>query len=714
MKLKTIVIALLLLMPFVTKAKEENKIVLQYSFPEPEIKEIEINGEKYDIVLMHSLPLHGDVGKPILPVKPLYILLPPDGKVKDISIEYMEREKLGKFKIPVAEIPKEIGNKKIELIAKEFKPTTYLFRGYKILVLRLQPVYYDGESKFIYYYKKAKVSIDIEKDEISPLLRGLKEDEERVLQIVENPEMILKYREVGKECNKNYDYVIITSRALKDSFQEFIKEKEEYGMNVTVVCVEDIKNNKSFWDSKPIFNDTQAKIRNFIRWAYLNWGIDYVLLGGDASTIPPRYMWVEGELDEWYDVPSDLYYACLDGSFNTDEDSKWGEPNDGESGDVDLIAEVYVGRICADSAGEVENFATKTIEYESKYDDYIAKVLLVGEDLGWTGEARWGGNHLDQIIDECNDGNYTTHGIPSDEYDIYKLYDRDKPWEKEDLMKLLNQGFHIVCHVGHSNYYYNMRMMLDDVMELKNDKYFFAYSIGCMAGGFDNGDCIAEYFTVKTSHGAFAGIWNTRYGWGGGEYPPYDLIDYGSQRYLREFWDAVFGEGIKELGKANQDSKEDNLWRINDVVMRFCYYEITLFGDPSLKLKEVDKNYPTKPEKPKGITKGKAGEEYVFSTVAYDADGDKLYYKWDWGDGNVSKWLGPYEQGEIVNASHSWQRKGVYFVRVKVKDEHGAESEWSDSLAVAIPYVKWNIIDILANIIEKFFQIFFFVQKIMK
>ena len=51
---------------------------------------------------------------------------------------------------------------------------------------------------------------------------------------------------------------------------------------------------------------------------------------------------------------------------------------------------------------------------------------------------------------------------------------------------------------------------------------------------------------------------------------------------------------------------------------------------------------------------------------------------------------------------------------VKAKDEHGAESEWSDGLAVAIPYVRLNIIDVLANIMEKFFRIFFLILKIMR
>jgi len=111
-------------------------------------------------------------------------------------------------------------------------------------------------------------------------------------------------------------------------------------------------------------------------------------------------------------------------------------------------------------------------------------------------------------------------------------------------------------------------------------------------GGFDEtsgqqDDCFAEFLTVKTSHGAFAVIMNAREGWGA-----YGSTDGPSQRFNREFFDAVFNEGVRNpektcLGVANQDSKEDNLWRINEPYMRWCYYELNLLGDPQISLKPV-------------------------------------------------------------------------------------------------------------------------------
>ncbi|MCD6108537.1 MAG: hypothetical protein J7J89_03585, partial [Thermoplasmata archaeon] len=57
----------------------------------------------------------------------------------------------------------------------------------------------------------------------------------------------------------------------------------------------------------------------------------------------------------------------------------------------------------------------------------------------------------------------------------------------------------------------------------------------------------------------------------------------------------------------------------------------------------------------------------------------------DWGDGTNSGWLGPYNSGETVEASHSWSEKGEYSIKVKAKDINGLESEWSDPLVISMP-----------------------------
>ena len=282
-------------------------------------------------------------------------------------------------------------------------------------------------------------------------------------------------------------------------------------------------------------------------------------------------------------LPSDVYYACLDGNFNKDMDDKWGENATGndvdDTDEADLYAEVWVGRACVDSVEEVNNFINKTIAYEqSSNEQQMMQILLVGEYLGFGGDAEWGGNHMEKVVPL----------IPSS-YNITRLYEKEKEWNKYTLANILNRGVNLVNHLGHGWTTYALKMHNGDLKLLHNDDYFFLYSQTCLAGSFDNwypedhyydDDCFAEHLTLD-KHGAFACIMNSRYGLG-----RENSTDSPGQRFDTSFFKALFQENIKELGRANHYSKEDNVWRINENGMRWIYYETNLFGDPQVALKE--------------------------------------------------------------------------------------------------------------------------------
>jgi hypothetical protein len=92
---------------------------------------------------------------------------------------------------------------------------------------------------------------------------------------------------------------------------------------------------------------------------------------------------------------------------------------------------------------------------------------------------------------------------------------------------------------------------------------------------------------------------------------------------------------------------------------------------------------PDKPARPEGPIEGKVGKKYEYISSTSDPDGDQIYYLWDWGDGNFSQ-CGPYNSGEIANASYTWSKEGDYKIRVRARDIHGKESEWSDPLLISI------------------------------
>jgi parallel beta-helix repeat protein len=89
-----------------------------------------------------------------------------------------------------------------------------------------------------------------------------------------------------------------------------------------------------------------------------------------------------------------------------------------------------------------------------------------------------------------------------------------------------------------------------------------------------------------------------------------------------------------------------------------------------------------------GPTTGLINGNYTFCITATDPNEFNLYSKWDWGDGNITDWLGPYSSGETVCASHIWPHKGTYDVKVKLKNENDHESSWSDPHVITIYELK--------------------------
>lgn len=101
----------------------------------------------------------------------------------------------------------------------------------------------------------------------------------------------------------------------------------------------------------------------------------------------------------------------------------------------------------------------------------------------------------------------------------------------------------------------------------------------------------------------------------------------------------------------------------------------------------VEIDYPnTPPQKPiiDGPTAGQPNIAYEFRFNASDQNNDKIMYYIDWGDNSTSGWIGPYTADVPVIQSHTWSERGGFSIKAKVKDQHGAESDWSDPFAISI------------------------------
>jgi hypothetical protein len=586
-------------------------------------------------------------GEPRLPFYVARLLLPPGTTAADLSVVGEPLDLPGGYLVEPAQAPvranQEAGpptepSDAVYALGAPYPGVLHasldvqVKRGYAMAIVTLYPVQYTPAEERLTYYESLNVRIDLRPAPLSPMLRAGAQDRDRaeVERLVSNPAVLEGYAEAlassgegrgGSEAldpSQSYDYLIVTNQALASApgphnLQAFAADKEAQGLRTTIVTTEWIAANYGG-------GDLQTRIRNHIADAYATWGVDYVLLAGDAdgasiggetgpAIVPVRGLYgrvpsTGGDTVE-QNIASDLYYACLDGPYDNNGNGLYGEPTDGlASGDVDLLPEVYVGRAPVDNASELANFVRKTLAYQAEANAYLRSVLLVGEKLGDDWPAPWGGDRKDDTRYGATGGGMTTVGFENSPYAAFyetrTLYDRDYPghiWPVSEVISAINSPVHIVNSAGHANIDYLMRLTRDLVdTQLTNDRYFIGYDQACYAGSFDNRrlpelgggydpiDSIVEHLTVR-DHGAVAYIANSRYGWNNASDPHTGP----SQFFDRLFWDAVLGEGLATIGRAHADAKQDGYALLGPAGMtgafRWAYYELNLLGDPALRIK---------------------------------------------------------------------------------------------------------------------------------
>ncbi|MGB3944708.1 MAG: C25 family cysteine peptidase, partial [Methanothrix sp.] len=612
----------------------------------------------YDRVTIPGLNDRIVPGEPVIPFKTTRILIPYGEEVQEIKVVAGNEKSLGRVSIMPGQNSVPIGftgnctecrpqdnwtspddaflDESIYGSEEPYPEVAYSVlgvqkkHGYSILSINLYPIKYIPKTGDAYSFAAFDVEVTTSPEETLSrgLLRALPRDRREVEMIVDNPEKMTTYPSdlaaTGRSLllDGKYDYIIITNQYLKEApgpynFQTLIENKKEKGLNAAIVTVEDIYSNYR----RSVRQDDQEIIRDFIRDAYLNNEITYVLLGGDGdgariggetwdAIVPTRllYAWAYEPDPESCGIPrervgiaSDLYYACLEGDFKG-ANGVYGGPG------VNLYANVYVGRAPVDNYVELSNFVRKTIAYEStpSTDRYLRGIWMVGEYMEPMGvltlddeplTSKWGGDYKDEI-----------KPIFPANFSVQTLYDRDFPgddccpnqhnWGREHLIREIDANYvHAINHVGTSNFCdivaYVMKMGYQHADALTNQKYFLGYSQAGYAGAFDNRDpngiylphdCVLEHF-VTAKGGAFAFIGNSRYGL----IDPNVIGNGPSQKFDQAFWEEMFnttdeyGRPVTNIGYINQISKERFVDEVNAVGggnMRYSYYSINLLGCP--------------------------------------------------------------------------------------------------------------------------------------
>ncbi|MDD4224085.1 MAG: C25 family cysteine peptidase [Candidatus Cloacimonetes bacterium] len=572
-------------------------VVYSYTLDVPELKAA---GE-YTLIKLSGAQSWGTPGSPDLPWFGTQILLPTGEEAVDIQVELSSPQSI-ELDRPVAplqpqyplsslEIHPRVGpDPAVYLSAGTYPNTahnglnTHFLAGHPINFSAVCPFRYDPLANELTFYRQVSVRVESAPSaRAAASLQFLKQDtatRSYLLKTVDNAAQIPRY----DSRNTGWDYLVIYDEAKLAQWQPFQTFYQLRGQNVLLKTVQDII-------AQTDGDDTQEKIRNYIISLYATDPLRHVLLAGDTDVIPHRGFYVNmgGGSQVDADIPADMYYSCLDGTWNNDDDNYWGEHME-----TDLVPELSIGRFCYNSDAEIANFISKTQLYlNDPVVDEATSALFVGEWL-WDGPT-WGGDYMDEMIGGSSAHGYTTVGVPAD-WNISTMYDRTygaaDSWTGSQLRPLLSNGPGLVNHLGHSATTYTMRMTNNSVTPTSitndgiNHNLSVVFTQGCYSGSFDNrdtspgdytADCITEKFT-SISTAAVAMIAHSRYGWG-----MQGSTDGASQKIHRQYIDAIFGEDIRELGFTLTDSKIDNIPFIqNSPVMYWVTYETNLIGDPGL------------------------------------------------------------------------------------------------------------------------------------
>jgi len=674
--------------------------IISVTIPVGSYKIKEVDG--YDEISIENFGRLLIPGKPNLPSKIFAVGIPPGTEITKIIFDIGEGLVLpGTYSVPPTSLSRVIGQENPDVYEQESQiyeenyesvyssdepyPSSNVefvktvgFRKYNLVDVRVTPFTYYPLSGKLKYYPNIEVHVSY------TIPEGFLPEDIMIDNIVGSEQwaegIILNYNQAktwypsspsGREM---YDYVVITLDSLTSSITSLVNWEEVKGRSVKVVTTDWINSNYNGYD-------LAEKMRNFLREKYPSeeWGIEYVCLIGHYDDVPMR----RTAQNTGYGQPeTDYYYAELSlpdsQSWDADGDHQYGESSD----PIDFYAEVSVGRIPWSDPTTVEHICDKSVAYEGTDDPSFKKNILL------LGAFFWPDTDNAVLMEEKVDQDWMTDWTMTRMYEQgQSSYPMDYNLDYNNVKNVLSSGtYAFVNWAGHGSptacyEYYPSQAFVDTTTcnYLDDDYPAIIFADAC-----SNSD--TDYLNIgqamlKRGGVGFLGSTKVAYGKPGWN-NPYS----GSSQSLDYFFTTCCTSGDYTQGEAHQwalyEMYTNGLWS-------YTYYEMfewgALWGNPDLTMAPViTSDSPTTPSKPDGPDEWIIDEEVIFSTSSTDPNGDQIYYMWDWGDGNISDWLGPHPSGQTTDATHSWAELGDYEIKVIAKDIYGAKSNWSEVKILSI------------------------------
>ena len=232
--------------------------------------------------------------------------------------------------------------------------------------------------------------------------------------------------EIFSNMAPNYDYIIITTSALKPSLRRIAALKRQKGYRTGIVTMEEILRNpfipggdvvytNNGW--KTAFDDNAGVLRQYLKLAYGYNPTRFALLAG--ASLPIRYIELSTPFgSETVTLPSDLYFSDINADWSVNQ--------------IDKNPEIYTGRIIAKTRDQISNYTDKLFRYVLNpgkgNTGYLKRALYSeGYDMRKRKETIYVKRELDSIF---------TQSVVIQESDDY--YDTSKYPSGEDIINEIN------------------------------------------------------------------------------------------------------------------------------------------------------------------------------------------------------------------------------------------------------------------------------------
>lgn len=475
--------------------------------------------------------------------------------------------------------------------------------GYRFVSVLVCPFTYDASTKRLYLKKHWNLqfsSVEGLQKESMPTSPFIGKNMRNVIKsITVNSEEIdsLYPNVITPRSDTNgeapFKYIIVTNNTMKPAFEMLAEWKTQKGVRTKILTTEEITSN---YTGNDLRSKIKAALKDYYNGTYQ--GLSYAMLAGDAYIIPTLICKGDSNTNNTLeDVPTDLYYACLDVmDWDTNGNGDYGEPDEV----TDLSPEIFVSRIPVSNISEATAFAQRIISYEShpKWTDMSEKMLMAGcalkkDTLYSVCDTIVCDTMISDVQYKC-EKMYNTFIAPHWNGQKVRFYDtgtdfvgdRNYDFIKSNLQDQLSRGYgfvHVTCHGLTSRWDAEdktQRYTYLDARGLQNDGETIILTTACKTNPIDwITDYLGGVFIKNPNSGILAYIGSARSGYSIAKInQPQPSLDLDG-----EIFESIFSQQESRLSQAVTLAKSYHLSLCCFYgVIRTLVLGVNQLGDPEM------------------------------------------------------------------------------------------------------------------------------------